>query len=75
MSHPDPHGPPDLTPIQVGEVWENSVTGERGTILELPHKNPEGRASVELTASSGRALLGSIATPPSSSASQCSRAN
>jgi quercetin dioxygenase-like cupin family protein len=58
MSHPDPHGPPDLTPIQVGEVWENSVTGERGTILELPHKNPEGRASVELTALVGARVVG-----------------
>ena len=28
MSHPDPHGPPDRTPIEVGEVWENPVTGE-----------------------------------------------
>jgi hypothetical protein len=27
MSHPDPNGPPDLRPIKVGEVWENSVTG------------------------------------------------
>jgi hypothetical protein len=36
MSHPDPHGPPDRTPIQVGEVWENLVTRERATILELP---------------------------------------
>ena len=54
MSHPDPHGPPDLTPIQVGEVWENPVTGERATILELPSENPEGRA---------------IATPRLSSAS------
>jgi hypothetical protein len=42
MSHPDPDGPPDLTPIQVGEVWKNPVTGERATILELPFKNPEG---------------------------------
>jgi quercetin dioxygenase-like cupin family protein len=50
MSHPDPHGPPDLTPIEVGEVWENPVTGERATILELPWTNPEGRAVAELTA-------------------------
>ena len=32
MPHPDPHGPPDRTPIKVGEVWENPVTGERATI-------------------------------------------
>ena len=50
MSHPDPNAPPDLTPIQVGEVWENPVTRERATILELPYGNPEGRASAELTA-------------------------
>ena len=58
MSHPDPNGPPDLTPIQVGEVWENPVTGERGTILELPFKNPEGRATVELTALVGARVVG-----------------
>ena len=50
MSHPDPNGPPDLTPIQVGELWENPVTRERATILELPFKNPEGRVTAELTA-------------------------
>ena len=49
MSHPDPHGPPDLTPIQIGEVWENPVNRERLTILELPWQNPEGRAVDELT--------------------------
>jgi hypothetical protein len=38
MSHSDPHGPPDLTPIRAGEVWE------RATILELPYMNLEGRA-------------------------------
>ena len=47
MSHPDPHGPPDRTPIQVGEVWENPVTRERATILELPYKDREGRATAE----------------------------
>jgi len=35
MSHPDPHKPPDRTPIQIGEVWENPITRERATILEL----------------------------------------
>jgi quercetin dioxygenase-like cupin family protein len=57
-SHPDPHGPPDLTPIKVGEVWENPVTGERATILELPYKNPEGRATAELTALVGARVVG-----------------
>jgi hypothetical protein len=56
MSHPDPNAPPDLTPIQIGEVQENPVTGERAIILELPWKNPEGRAAAELTALVGAAL-------------------
>ena len=33
MSHPDPHAPPDRTPVEIGEIWENPVTGERATIL------------------------------------------
>ena len=58
MSHPDPHGPPNRTPIQVGEVWENPVTRERATILELPYKNHEGRATAELTALVGAQVIG-----------------
>jgi quercetin dioxygenase-like cupin family protein len=58
MSHPDPHGAPDLTPIEVGEVWENPVTGERAEILELTYANPEGRASAELTALVGARVVG-----------------
>jgi len=58
MSHPDPDGPPDLTPIEVGEVWENPVTGERATILELPYENPDGRATAELTALVGARVVG-----------------
>jgi quercetin dioxygenase-like cupin family protein len=58
MSHPDPNGPANLTPIRVGEVWENPVTGERATILELPYKNPEGRATAELTALVGARVVG-----------------
>jgi quercetin dioxygenase-like cupin family protein len=58
MSHPDPNGPPDLTPIQVGEVWENPVTHESAAILELPYKNPEGRATIELTALAGARVVG-----------------
>lgn len=50
MSHPDPNGAPDLTPIKVGEVWENPVTAERATILEAPWQSAEGRATAELTA-------------------------
>ena len=53
MSHPDPHGPPDRTPIKVGEVWENPVIGERATILERPWDNPAGRATAELTVLAG----------------------
>ena len=58
MSHPDPHGPPDLTPIQVGEVWENPVTGERATILEFPYTNQAGSAVAELTALVGARVVG-----------------
>jgi quercetin dioxygenase-like cupin family protein len=58
MSHPDPYGPPDRTPIQVGEVWENPVTRERTTILELPYKNDQGRATAELTALVGARVMG-----------------
>jgi quercetin dioxygenase-like cupin family protein len=58
VSHPDPNGPPDLTPIEVGEVWENPATAERATILELPYANPEGRAVAELTALVGSRVVG-----------------
>jgi quercetin dioxygenase-like cupin family protein len=58
MSHPDSNGPPDLTPVRIGEVWENPVNGERATILELPFSNPEGRATAELTALFGQRLVG-----------------
>ena len=58
MSHPDPYGPEDRTPIQIGEILENPVTGERAKILELPWKNPEGRATAELTALVGARVIG-----------------
>jgi quercetin dioxygenase-like cupin family protein len=58
ISHTDPHVSPDLTPIRVGEVWENPVTRERATILELPSENPEGRAVAELTALAGARVVG-----------------
>jgi quercetin dioxygenase-like cupin family protein len=58
MSHPDPHQPPDRTPIQIGEVWENPVTRERATILELPYQNPERRAVAELLALVGARVVG-----------------
>ncbi len=58
MSHPEPHGPPDRTPIQVGEVWENPVTRERATILERPWDNPAGRVTAELTALVGARVFG-----------------
>jgi quercetin dioxygenase-like cupin family protein len=58
MSHRDPNGPPDLTPIQVGEVFENPVTGERATLLERPTDNPDGRLIMELTALVGARVVG-----------------
>ena len=58
MSHPDPDSPPDLTPIKVGEVWENPVAGERLTILERPWDNPEGRLTFEMAARVGARVVG-----------------
>ena len=58
MSHPDPNGPPDLTPIQEGEVFENSLTGERATLLELPFGNSDEHATAELTALVGARVVG-----------------
>ncbi len=58
MRHPDPDGPPDRTPIKVGEVWVNPVTRERATILELPWENQAGRAAAELTALVGARVVG-----------------
>jgi quercetin dioxygenase-like cupin family protein len=58
MSHPEPHGPPDRSPIKIGEVWENPVTRERATILERPWDNVAGRATAELTALVGARVMG-----------------
>jgi quercetin dioxygenase-like cupin family protein len=55
---PDPNGPPDLTPIVVGEVWANPLTGERATVLELPWTNTAGRATTELTELAGARVVG-----------------
>jgi quercetin dioxygenase-like cupin family protein len=58
MSHPNPKGPPDHTPIQTGDIWENPVNRERLTILERPWDNPEGRATFEMTALVGARVVG-----------------
>jgi len=58
MNHPDPYGQPDLTPIEIGEVWENPVTRERATILERSWDNAAGRATAELTALAGARVMG-----------------
>jgi quercetin dioxygenase-like cupin family protein len=58
MSHPDPDGPLDCTPIEIGEVWKNPITGECATIFELPHQNPERRAVAELLARVGARVVG-----------------
>src|SRR5580692_8643140 len=58
VSHPDPHGPADLTPIRVGEVFENPVTRERAIVQELPFSNGDGRAAAELTALVGARVVG-----------------
>jgi hypothetical protein len=39
-------------------VWENPVTGERATILEIPWENQAGRATAELTALVGARVVG-----------------
>ena len=58
MSHPDRFHPPDLRPIELGEVFENPVTRERAVILELPWQNAEGRAAAEMTALVGARVVG-----------------
>ena len=58
MSHPDPAAPPDLRPIEPGEVWENPVTLERAVIVELPWLNDEGRVVADLTALPGARVAG-----------------
>jgi len=58
MSHPDPHEPLDRTPVQIGEIWENPITRERATIVELPYQNPERRAVAELLARVGARVVG-----------------
>ncbi len=58
MSRPDPKGPPDHTLIKAGEVWDNPVNRERLAILERPWDNPEGRATLEMTALVGARVAG-----------------
>jgi len=58
VSHPDPDAPPDRTPIEVGEVWENPVTGEYAQIEELPWGNPEGPGVARLRAVPGARVVG-----------------
>jgi len=58
VSHPDPNGPPDLRPIEAGEIWENPATGERATILEAPWHNPEERGVAEMAALVGARVVG-----------------
>ena len=55
---PGDAGAPDLTPITIGEVFENPVTGERSVILERPWDNPEGRLTSEMTALVGSRMVG-----------------
>jgi quercetin dioxygenase-like cupin family protein len=63
MSHPDPNGPPDLTPIQRGEIFENPATRERATLLELPFESPDEHATAELTALVGARVVGEHVHP------------
>ena len=69
---PGDAGAPDLTPITIGDVFENPVTGERSVILERPWDNPEGRLTSEHASNSlGRAWWGNTTTPLLSSDSPC----
>ena len=58
MKHPDPDGPPDRRPIAIGEIWENPVTREYATVLELPWHNQESRGVAELSALVGARVMG-----------------
>jgi quercetin dioxygenase-like cupin family protein len=58
VSHPDPSAPPDLRPIERGEIFENPVTRERAVIIELPWQNKQGRAVANLTALPGARVVG-----------------
>jgi quercetin dioxygenase-like cupin family protein len=58
VSHPDPSAPPDLRPLEPGEILENPVTRERAVILELPWQNAGGRAVAEMTALPGARVVG-----------------
>src|SRR5262245_52711644 len=58
MSHPDPNNETDIRPIEIGEVWENPITRECATILELPHQNPDRRSVAELVARVGAKVVG-----------------
>ena len=74
MSHPDPHGPPDRTPIRLGEVWENPVTGNAHD-LESSWDNPAGRGIAELTALAGARVMGEHRHPALVEQFTCSRAS
>jgi mannose-6-phosphate isomerase-like protein (cupin superfamily) len=58
VSHPDPSVPPDLRPIELGEVLVNPVTRERAVIMELPWQNADCRAVAEMTALPGARVVG-----------------
>jgi mannose-6-phosphate isomerase-like protein (cupin superfamily) len=58
VSHPDPFAPPDLRPIELGEVRENPVTRERAVIIELPWQNADSRGIAQMTALPGARVLG-----------------
>ena len=58
MSHSDPGAPPDLRPIEPGEIWENPATRERAVIVDLPWQNAQRRAVAEMTALPGARVVG-----------------
>ena len=58
MSHPSNSPSVGFPPLEVGEVWENPVTGERARLLEAPWQNSAGRLVGELTALVGARVVG-----------------
>ena len=45
MSYPDPNAPPDRTPIQIGEVWENPISRSAPRLLIFPTRTPRAAAA------------------------------
>ena len=58
MSHPDPHGPPDLTRSRSARFGRIPLPASGPRSSSFPWTNPEGRAVAELTALVGSRVAG-----------------